>query len=83
MATTEFIAAIELGSSKIIGVAGEKNSDASIQVLAYVKEDSSPLIQKGLSYNLDKTAHCLTNLIHQLEGNLNNSIPKVSVAIGG
>jgi len=27
MATTEFIAAIELGSSKITGVAGKKNSD--------------------------------------------------------
>ncbi len=26
MATTEFIAAIELGSSKITGVAGRKNS---------------------------------------------------------
>ena len=27
MATTEFIAAIELGSSKITGVAGKKNSE--------------------------------------------------------
>ena len=34
MATTEFIAAIELGSSKITGVAGRKNSDGSMQVLA-------------------------------------------------
>ena len=34
MATTEFIAAIELGSSKITGVAGKKNSDGSMQVLA-------------------------------------------------
>ena len=33
MATTEFIAAIELGSSKITGVAGKKNSDGSMQVL--------------------------------------------------
>ena len=31
MATTEFIAAIELGSSKITGVAGKKNSDGSMQ----------------------------------------------------
>ena len=41
MATTEFIAAIELGSSKITGVAGRKNSDGSMQVLAYAQEDSS------------------------------------------
>ena len=32
MATTEFIAAIELSSSKISGIAGKKNSDGSIQV---------------------------------------------------
>ncbi len=37
MATTDFIAAIELGSSKIAGIAGKKNSDGSIQVLAYAK----------------------------------------------
>jgi len=37
MATTEFIAAIELSSSKISGIAGKKNSDGSIQVLAALK----------------------------------------------
>ena len=47
MATTEFIAAIELGSSKITGVAGKKNSDGSMQVLAYAQEDSSTFIRKG------------------------------------
>ena len=39
MATTDFIAAIELSSSKISGIAGKKNSDGSIQVLAYARED--------------------------------------------
>ena len=48
MATTEFIAAIELGSSKITGVAGKKNSDGSMQVLAYAQEDSSTLFAKEL-----------------------------------
>ena len=37
----EFIVAIELGSSKMTGIAGKKNLDGSIQVLACVKEDSS------------------------------------------
>ena len=36
MATTEFIAAIELSSSKISGIAGKKNSDGSIQVIAVI-----------------------------------------------
>ncbi|WP_368111910.1 cell division protein FtsA [Bacteroides nordii] len=83
MATTEFIAAIELGSSKVTGIAGRKNSDGSMQVLAYAKEDSSSFIRKGIIYNLDKTAQSLTSIINKLEGNLKNSIAKVYVGIGG
>lgn len=83
MATTDFIAAIELGSSKITGVAGKKNSDGSVQVLAYAREDSSSFIRKGVIYNLDKTAQSLTSIINKLEGMLNNSIAKVYVGMGG
>ena len=83
MATTEFIAAIELGSSKITGVAGRKNSDGSMQVLAFAQENSSTFIRKGVIFNLDKTAQCLTSIINRLEGELKNSIGKVYVGIGG
>ena len=83
MATTEFIAAIELGSSKITGVAGRKNSDGSMQVLAFAQEDSSTFIRKGVIFNLDKTAQSLTSIINRLEGELRNSIGKVYVGIGG
>ena len=83
MVTTEFIAAIELGSSKIAGVAGKKNSDGSMQILAYAQEDSSTFIRKGLIFNLDKTAQSLTSIINRLESELNNSITKVYVTIGG
>ena len=83
MATTEFIAAIELSSSKISGIAGKKNSDGSIQVLAYAREDASSFIHKGVIYNIDKTAQALTSIINKLESQLNNSIAKVYVGIGG
>lgn len=33
----EFIVAIELGSSKITGIAGRKNTDGSISVLAIAR----------------------------------------------
>ncbi len=83
MATTEFIAAIELGSSKVTGIAGRKNSDGSMQVLAYAKEDSSSFIRKGVIYNLNKTAQSLTSIINRLEGDLKESIAKVYVGISG
>ena len=51
----EFIVAIELGSSKMTGIAGQKNLDGSITVLATVEEDSSSCIRKGVIYKIDKT----------------------------
>ena len=63
MAATDFIVAIELGSSKITGIAGKKHPDGSIQVLALASEPSSDFIRKGVIYNLDKTAQSLTSII--------------------
>ena len=79
----DFIVAIELGSSKVTGIAGQKNLDGSISVLAVVKEDSSSFIRKGVVYNIDKTAQCLQNIIKKLETQLKNRITKVYVGIGG
>ena len=83
MATNEFTVAIELGSSKITGIAGKKNLDGSITVLAVVKEDSSQCIRKGVVYNIDKTAQCLTNIITKLKTQLKHEISQVYVGVGG
>ena len=52
MAAKDFIVAIELGSSKVTGIAGRKNLDGSISVLAVVKEESSSFIRKGVVLSL-------------------------------
>ncbi|MBR2292365.1 MAG: cell division protein FtsA [Prevotella sp.] len=82
-AAKEFIVAIELGSSKMTGIAGQKNLDGSITVLAVVKEDSSSFIRKGYVYNIDKTAQCLTNIIKKLETQTKTEILQVYVGVGG
>ena len=83
MAAKEFIVAIELGSSKMTGIAGQKNLDGSIQVLAVVKEDSSSFIRKGVVYNIDKTAQCLTSIVKKMETQLKTQITQVYVGVGG
>lgn len=83
MAAKDFIVAIELGSSKMTGIAGKKNLDGSIQVLACIKEDSSSFIRKGVVYNIDKTAQCLTNIVSRLEKQLKTRITQVYVGVGG
>lgn len=79
----EFIVAIELGSTKITGIAGKKNLDGSITVLAVVKEDSTQCIRKGVVYNIDKTVQCLTNIITRLKTILKSDIAHVYVGVGG
>ena len=83
MAAKEFIVAIELGSSKVTGIAGRKNLDGSISVLALAQEDSSSFIRKGVVYNIDKTAQCLTNIVKKLTTTLKTNISKVYVGVGG
>ncbi|MDE6688587.1 MAG: cell division protein FtsA, partial [Prevotella sp.] len=79
----DFIVAIELGSSKVTGIVGQKKPDGSISVLALVKEDSSSFIRKGVVYNIDKTAQCLTNIVKKLEAQLKTRITQVFVGVGG
>lgn len=83
MAAKDFIVAIELGSSKMTGIAGRKNLDGSINVLAVVREDSSSFIRKGVVYNIDKTALCLTNIVNKLTAQLKTKITQVYVGVGG
>ena len=79
----EFIVAIELGSSKMTGIAGKKNLDGSLSVLAVVKEDSTSSIRKGVVYNMDKTVQGLQSIVKKLENVLKTKITKVYVGVGG
>ncbi len=79
----EFTVAIELGSSKITGIAGRKNRDGSISILALAQEDGETCIRKGVVRNIDKTVQALSNIIKKLEATLKTRIVHVYVGFGG
>lgn len=79
----EFTVAIELGSSKITGVAGKKNMDGSISILAVAQEYSHSCIRNGVVRNIDKTSQALTSIIKKLENSLKTRIAHVYVGVGG
>ena len=84
MVTNDLIAAIELGSSKVAGAVGRKRSDGSLQILAYADEPVLGFVRRGVVYNIDQTAQCLSNLINRLEPELGNyTIEQVYVGVGG
>lgn len=79
----EFIVAIELGSSNIRGIAGKKNLDGSINVLAVVTEDSSQCIRKGVVNRIPNTGQCITAIINKLKVQFHREITQVFVGVGG
>lgn len=78
-----FIVAIELGSSKVTAIAGRKESDGAIQILAYAQEPSESFIRKGRINNFTKMNACLKELKRKLETTLQKSISAAYVGIGG
>jgi cell division protein FtsA len=83
MPARNFIVAIELGSTKIRGIAGQKKSDGRIDVLAVVTENADQCIRKGVVYNTDKTIQCIINVIQRLRSQLKSGIKHVYIGVGG
>lgn len=84
MATEDnFIAAIELGSSKVTGIAGRKQPDGRIQILAFAQEPSTTFIRKGRINNISKMTQCIQSIKDKMEKRMQRSISRIYVGIGG
>ena len=83
MAENNFIVAIELGSSKIRGIAGIKSGDGSVKVAAYAQADSTSFMRKGTISNIVKATAAIRDLKSQLEDNIKKPISKVYVGMCG
>lgn len=83
MELTEFVAAVDLGTSKIVGIIGSKRADGSILINAVESEPSDSCIKRGCIQNVDETATKLSRLIEKLENRANCKIGKIYVGLGG
>jgi len=76
------IVAIELGTSRISGIAG-KRKDGSMQILAYAEEKTTACVKRGIVHNIDKTTQSIKSVISKLQASLKLNINQVYVGIGG
>lgn len=83
MATKDFIAAIELSSSRVSGIAGRRTSEGGFEVLAYAGVSDCDAVHKGIVLNVDKAAQAITTVVGQLEQQLGSRIARVYTGIGG
>ena len=83
MELTEFIAAIDLGSSKILGAIGTVDVTGSITVHAIEQEETGSCIKRGCIQNVEETATKVKNIIARLNNKTKSEISKIYVGLGG
>ena len=83
MEQSGFIAGIDLGTSKIIGVVGRKNEQGVISILASESIPSDSCVKYGVIYNIDEAAGKIKKLINLLENKTGKKIGKAYVSVAG
>lgn len=84
MIYTDFIAAIDLGTSHMVGMVGTKNASGALTIVAYEVEKSEMSMRRGCVYNVEDTAYKINALLKKLENKLDGAkIAKVYIGLGG
>lgn len=83
MKQMEYIAAMDLGTSKMIAMAAQKNDQGILSILAAASTESEKCIRRGCVYNIDGTVEKTTALIKNINEELEQDIEKIYVGIGG
>ena len=80
----EYIVAIELGSSKIVGVAGYRDENGMLVVSAIEKESATNIIKRGCVQNVDEVCAYINKIKMKLENRIAPAkITKVYVGVAG
>ena len=82
-AEKDIIIAVELASTAIRAIAGKREPDGSMQVLAFAQEESPNTIRKGIIDNIDKTTQALTRVVGKLNDKLGVRVKSIYVGLGG
>jgi cell division protein FtsA len=83
MTQSEFIAVIDLGTSKIKGVVGRKNENNVISIMESEIIDSGNSVRRGMVYNIEEAGASIRKLLTMLENSIGDKIGKVYVSLTG
>lgn len=67
MSEDRYIAAIEISSSKVIGVVGRTRGDGTVDIIAVEQEKHVEIVRYGLIQNLEETCQRIARIIDKLE----------------
>ena len=82
-AEKDIIVAVELGSTAIRAIAGKKEPDGTMRILAISQEETTDSIRKGLVDNIDKTTQAISHVVKKINEELGIHTTRVFVGLGG
>ncbi|MDR0505356.1 MAG: cell division protein FtsA [Dysgonamonadaceae bacterium] len=84
---TEYVAALDIGTSKIVAMAARKDAIGTLSILASEKIESEGCVLRGRIYNVDETREKIKVLMADLNNQLINkseaTVEKIYAGIGG
>ena len=83
MENTQYIVAIEIGSSKIVGAIAEKSPSGYVQVNHLEEERLINCVRWGCVQNVENTKGCINNIIRKLENRIDGTIKDAYVGVSG
>ena len=83
MTKTQYIVALEIGSSKIVGAIAEKNLSGYVQVNHLEVEKLINSVRYGCVQNVENTKGAINTILKKLENRVNGTIESVYVGLSG
>ena len=82
-AEKDIIVAVELGSTAIRAIAGKREPDGTMRILAISQEETTDSIRKGLVDNIDKTTQAISRTVKKINEELGIYTKRVFVGLSG
>lgn len=73
---------IDIGTSKIAALAGQKTEEGKLEILGIAKTPSNG-INRGVIFNIDEVAASINLVLNKLESQIKKDITRVNVAFAG
>lgn len=83
MTKTQYIVALEIGSSKIVGAIAEKTPSGYVQVNHLEVEKLINSVRHGCVQNVENTKGAINSIIKKLENRIDGTIEEVIVGLSG
>ena len=78
----EFVAAVDIGTTKIVAIIGKKNESGKLEIIAMSKTESKG-VKRGVVQNIEETVNAIQWTVEEVEKKAGIKLSEVFVGIAG